>query len=53
MPLDPWFAGSNPTDDNGFLRAIKISSRPSFGEKVKLPAPCGNILQHVKETFGV
>jgi hypothetical protein len=24
--LDPRFAGSNPTEDSGFLRAIKICS---------------------------
>jgi hypothetical protein len=35
----------------GFLRAIKIRSTPSFGGEVKLFAPCRNILQHVKEAF--
>jgi hypothetical protein len=33
--LDPRFAGSNPTDDRGFLRAIKIPTATSFGGEVK------------------
>jgi hypothetical protein len=32
----------------GFLRAIKISSTPSFGWGVKPEVPCSKILQHVK-----
>jgi hypothetical protein len=28
--------GSNPAEDNGFLREIKIRSTTSFGGKVKL-----------------
>jgi hypothetical protein len=33
---------------DGFLRAIKIRSTPSFGREVKPWAPCRNILRHVK-----
>jgi hypothetical protein len=33
---------------NGFLRATKICSTPSFGWEVKLEVPCHEILQHVK-----
>jgi hypothetical protein len=39
--LDPWFAGSNPAeDDDGFLRVIKIRSATSFGGEVKPSVPC-------------
>jgi hypothetical protein len=34
--LDPWFIGSNPAEDDGFLRVIKIHRLLSFGEEVKL-----------------
>jgi hypothetical protein len=34
---------------NGFLRAIKIRSTPSFGWEVKPEVPCRKILQHVKD----
>jgi hypothetical protein len=37
----------------GFLRAIKFHSMPSFGGEVTLLAPCHKILQHVKEPFTV
>jgi hypothetical protein len=49
--LDSKFVGSNPAEDNGFLRAIKIYSIPSFGGEVKPEAPCRKILRHVKEPF--
>jgi hypothetical protein len=39
LPLDPRFAGSNPADDDGFLRVIKICSTSSFGGKVKPSVP--------------
>jgi hypothetical protein len=31
LPLDPRFAGSNLTEDDGLLRAINISSTISIG----------------------
>jgi hypothetical protein len=40
LPLDPKFAGSNPTKDDGFLRVIKIRSTTSFGGEVKPSVPC-------------
>jgi hypothetical protein len=40
LPLNPRFAGSNPTEYDGFLRVIKISSSTSFGGEVKLSVPC-------------
>jgi hypothetical protein len=40
-------------EDNGFLRAIKISSMTSFQGEVKLSAPCCKILWHVKDPCGV
>jgi hypothetical protein len=49
LPLDPRFEGSNPAEDNVFLRAIKIWNIISFGGEVKLSVPCCKILQHVKE----
>jgi hypothetical protein len=38
-------------EDDGFLRAIKIRSTTSFGEGVKLSAPCRKILRHLKEIY--
>jgi hypothetical protein len=38
--LVPKFAGSNPVEDVGFLRAKKILSAPSFGGEVKPSVPC-------------
>jgi hypothetical protein len=38
-----------PDQGDGFLRAIKIHSTPSFGRVVKPGAPCYKILQHLKE----
>jgi hypothetical protein len=47
LPLDPRFAGSNPAEDNGLFRAIKIHSTTSFGGEIKSSAPCRKILRHV------
>jgi hypothetical protein len=41
--------GFKPEQGNGFLRAIKICSTPSFGCEVKLEVPCHKILWHVKD----
>ena len=38
-PLVPKFAGSNPAEAVGFLRAKKILSTPSFGGEVKPSVP--------------
>jgi hypothetical protein len=51
LPLDLRFAGSNPVQDDGFLRAIKIRSTTSFGGNVTPSVPCRKSLQHVKETY--
>jgi hypothetical protein len=40
LATGPRFAGLNPVEDNGFLRAIKIRSTISFGGEVKPSAPC-------------
>jgi hypothetical protein len=40
LPLDPRFAGSNPAEDDGFLRVIKIRSMTSFGGEVKPSVAC-------------
>jgi hypothetical protein len=42
--------GSNPAEDDGFLRAIRIHSTTSFGWEVKLSVPC-KFLCHVKEHY--
>jgi hypothetical protein len=39
-PLVPKFAGSNPAEAVGFLRAEKILSTRSFGGEVKPSVPC-------------
>jgi hypothetical protein len=36
---------------DGYLRAIKIRSTPSFGGEVKPLAPYSTILRHVKKYF--
>jgi hypothetical protein len=41
--------GFKPCQGDGFLRAIKICSTPSFGWEVKPEAPCRKILRHVKD----
>jgi hypothetical protein len=41
-----------PGQGDGFLRAIKIHSTPSFGWEVKLEVPCCKIL-HVKDLLQV
>jgi hypothetical protein len=38
-----------PSQGNGFLRAIKIHSTPSFGWEVKLQVPYRKILRCVKD----
>jgi hypothetical protein len=38
-----------PSRGDGFLRAIKIRSTPSFGGEVKREVPCRKILRHVKD----
>jgi hypothetical protein len=43
--LDLRFAGSNPAENDGFLRAIKIRSTASFGGK------CRKILRYVEEVL--
>jgi hypothetical protein len=37
-----------PGRGDGFLRAIKIRSTPSFGWEAKPETPCCKILRHVK-----
>jgi hypothetical protein len=46
LPVDPRFVGSNPAEDDGFLRAIKVRST-SFGGEVKPSVTC-KILWYVK-----
>jgi hypothetical protein len=43
--------GSNPAEDDGFLRAIKIRGTTSFGGDVKSLVPCRKISRHVKESY--
>jgi hypothetical protein len=45
--------GSNLAKGDGFLKAIKIYSMPSFGGRRKLVAPHHKILWYVKEPCGV
>jgi hypothetical protein len=42
-------AGSNPAEDDKFLRPIKIRSTSSFGGEVKPSVPCRKILRHVNK----
>ena len=49
-PLVPKFAGSNPAEAIGFLRAKKILSTPSFGGEVK---PCRRFVARKRSLNGV
>jgi hypothetical protein len=44
-----WFAGSNPAESDGFLKATKICSLTSFRGKVKPSASCHKFLRHVQD----
>jgi hypothetical protein len=48
LAAGPKGRGLKPGSSDGFLRAIKIRSTPSFGWEVKPEAPCRKILRHVK-----
>jgi hypothetical protein len=47
--LIPKGRGFEPGQGDGFLRAIKICSTPSFGWKVKVEVQCHKILWHIKD----
>jgi hypothetical protein len=44
-----WF---KPSRRDGFLKAVKIRSTPSFGWEVKPKVRCRKILRHVKDPLG-
>jgi hypothetical protein len=48
-PEGSWF---EPSQNDGFLRAIKIRSTSSFRWEVKPEVPCRKILRHVKDLLG-
>jgi hypothetical protein len=43
--------GFKPSQVDGFLRAIKVCSTPSFRWEVKLEAPCRMFLRHLKDSL--
>jgi hypothetical protein len=49
LATGPKGRGFKPGRGDGFLRAIKIGSTPSFGWEVK---PCRKIIRHVKHPWG-
>jgi hypothetical protein len=49
LAIGPKGCGFKPGRGDGFLRAIKIRSTPSFGWEVKPEVPCRKILRHVKD----
>jgi hypothetical protein len=51
LAIGPKGRGLKPDRGDGFLRAIKIRSTPSFGWEVKREAPCRNMLRHVKDSL--
>jgi hypothetical protein len=53
LAIGPKFAGPNPAEDFGFLRAIKIRSTTSFGGKVKPAVPYRKTLRHVKDPYSM
>jgi hypothetical protein len=48
LATGPKGCGFKPSKGDGFLRAIKIRSTPSFGWEVKPEVPWRKMLQHVK-----
>jgi hypothetical protein len=48
LDIEPKGRVFEPIQGDGFLRAIKIRSTPSFGWKVKPEVPC-KILRHFKD----
>jgi hypothetical protein len=48
LATGPKGRGFKSVQDDGYLRAIKIHSTPSFGSEVKLEVPCPKILRHVR-----
>jgi hypothetical protein len=51
--LDPRFVGSDPVEDNGFLRVIKICITAFFRGEVMLAVLCHKILWHVKDPYNM
>jgi hypothetical protein len=49
LATGPKVFGFEPGQGDGFLRAIKIRSTPSFGWEAKPEVPRHKILRHVKE----
>jgi hypothetical protein len=49
LATGPKSRGFEPGQGDGFLKAIKIRSTPSFGCEVKREVPCSKILRHVKD----
>jgi hypothetical protein len=49
LAIEQRFAGSNPTEDDELLRAIKTGSTSSFGGEVKPSVQCRTYLRHVKD----
>jgi hypothetical protein len=53
LPLDPGFAGSNPSENNRFLRIVKIHSTTSFEEEVKPLVPCHSFCGMLKNPMNM
>jgi hypothetical protein len=51
--IRPKVRGSNPAEGDGFLRAIQIRSKPSFGGEVQMSVQYRKILRHGKDLFEV
>jgi hypothetical protein len=51
LPFDPRSTGSNPDENDGFLRAIKIRSATSFTREVKSSVPSRKIYGMLKEPY--
>jgi hypothetical protein len=52
LAIGPKDRGLKPGRGDGFLRATKIRSTPSFGWEVKPEVACRKILRHVKDPLG-
>jgi hypothetical protein len=49
LAIGPMGRGFEPSQGDGFLRAIKIHSTPAFELEIKPDVPCRKILRHVKD----
>jgi hypothetical protein len=53
LPLGPRIPGSNPTEDDAFIRAVEIRTTTSFGRELNLSVSCRKICCMLKNLTSV